>query len=194
MLDNIFTLKNYSNQRIITYKMLISAGLVVLAVLLPQIVHTALGQPGGIMFLPMYLPILIGGCLLGVRWALITAVLSPVISFLLTSALGNPMPALPRLPFMIVELAVFAAVSGLFSRKIFKNALWAVPAVILAQIAGRGILIALVALFQNIVPFTPDMIWSQLLEGWAGLLIQLILVPILVIGLRTILLKDNENE
>lgn len=64
--------------------------------------------------------------------------LSPVVSFLITSAFGNPMPALARLPFMVAELAVFAAVSGMFSEKIVKNAWLAFPAVLLAQVAGRG--------------------------------------------------------
>jgi hypothetical protein len=61
----------------------------------------------------MYLPVLLGGCLLGWRWALAVGVLSPVVSFLITSLAGAPMPALPRLPFMMAELAVFALVSGL---------------------------------------------------------------------------------
>ena len=165
--------------------------LLALAVALPQLVHLALGQPGGVQFLPMYLPVLIGGCLLGARWAVAVGALSPVVSFLLTSLAGNPMPALPRLPFMIAELTVFALVAGLFSKKIAQNGLWAFPAVIAAQIAGRAVFLGAVALLQGAAPFTVPMIWSQLLAGLPGLAIQAVLVPLVIIALRAVLVRDK---
>lgn len=191
MLENVLTKNNATLKSIITCKTLVSVGLIVLAVILPQIVHLALGQPGGVQLLPMYLPVLIGGCLLGWRWALFVGVLSPLASFALTSLMGNPMPALARLPFMMAELAVFAVVSGLFSGKIYKNGLWAFPAVLAAQLAGRAVFLGLVFVFQSVAPFTVEMIWSQILAGWQGLLIQLIAVPLIVIGIRAILVKEK---
>ena len=193
MLENVFAQRNATVKSKITVKTLVSAGLIALAVILPQIVHLALGQPGGVQLLPMYLPVLIGGCLLGSKWAIIVGALSPVASFAITSLFGEAMPALPRLPFMAAELAVFAVVSGLFSKKIYENGLWAFPAVILAQLAGRAVFLGLVAVFQSVAPFTAEMIWSQILAGWAGLLIQAVLVPLLIIGIRAILLKDNDD-
>lgn len=192
MLENVLTKKNACLQTKITVKTLLSAGLIALAVVLPQIVHLALGQPGGVQLLPMYLPVLIGGCLLGWKWAIAVGALSPVVSYLLTSMMGEAMPALPRLPFMIAEFAVFALVSGLFSKKIYKNGLWAFPAVILAQLAGRAVFLGLVAVFQSVSPLMVQMIWSQILTGWVGLAIQAVLVPLLIIGLRAILVKDND--
>lgn len=85
MLESIMTQKHIAAQRIITLKAVLSVGLIALAVLLPQIVHIALGQPGGVQLLPMYLPVLIGGCLLGWKWALAVGVLSPL------SALRSPL-------------------------------------------------------------------------------------------------------
>ncbi len=35
------------------------------------------------------------------------------------------------------------------------------------------------------------MIWSQILAGWLGLAIQLIAVPLIVIGIRAILVKEK---
>ncbi len=192
MLENVLSRKNASIKTKITVKTLLSVGLIALAVVLPQIVHLALGQPGGVQLLPMYLPVLIGGCLLGWRWALAVGALSPVVSYLLTSMMGEAMPALPRLPFMIAELAVFALVSGLFSKKIYQNGLWAFPAVILAQLAGRAVFLGLVAIFQSVTPFTVEMIWSQILTGWVGLAIQAVIVPLLIIGLRAILVNDHD--
>lgn len=192
MLENVLVQRKTAVKSKITVKTLTCVGLIALAVILPQIVHLALGQPGGVQLLPMYLPVLIGGCLLGWRWAIVVGALSPVVSFAITSMIGEAMPALPRLPFMAAELVVFAVVSGLFSKKIYENGLWAFPAVILAQLAGRAVFLGLVAIFQNSVPFTVPMIWSQILTGWVGLAIQAVLVPLLIIGLRAILVKDND--
>ena len=118
MFENALELRQVALSRRVSYKAVVSAGLAALAVLLPQVVHLALGQPGGVRWLPMYLPVLIGGCLLGWKWAIVVGALSPVMSFAITSMIGEAMPALPRLPFMVAELAVFAVVSGLFSKKI----------------------------------------------------------------------------
>lgn len=187
MLENVLSRNHATVQKKITVKTLTSVGLIALAVILPQIVHIALGQPGGVQLLPMYLPVLMGGCLLGWKWAAAVGSFSPVMSFLLTSTWGEPMPALPRLPFMVAELLVFAVVAGLFSKKIYKNGLWAFPAVVLAQLAGRAVFLGLIAIFQSVTPFTVPMIWSQILTGWVGLAVQAVLVPLLVIGIRVIL-------
>lgn len=66
----------------------------------------------------------LAGCLLGVRRGLGVGIASPLFSFAVTSLAGNAMPAAARLPFMIAELAMFAVVSGLFSKKIYENG-WA---------------------------------------------------------------------
>ena len=192
MLQNVLEQRRATVQKRITVNTVLSVGLIALAVIIPQIVHLALGQPGGVQLLPMYLPVLIGGCLLGWKWALAVGILSPVVSFAITSLMGNPMPALPRLPFMMAELAVFAIVSGLFSTKIYENGLWAFPAVILAQLAGRAVFLGLVAIFQSVAPFTVPMIWGQICAGWLGLVIQAILVPIIVIVIRALLVKGND--
>lgn len=193
MFEHALTMRNLSVRKKITYQTLVFAGLIALAVILPQLVHPALGQPGGVKWLPMYLPVLIGGCLLGAKWGLAVGVLSPLVSFLITTALGNPMPAAPRLPFMMTELAVFALVSGLFTKKIAANGLWAFPAVILAQLCGRAGFLGLVALTQHMTQFTPAMIWGQIKTGFAGLAVQAVLVP-LIIGLRTLLLRDKADD
>ena len=52
MFENALTLKNMSYGKKITCKAVVSAGLVALAVILPQLVHLALGAPGGVQWLP----------------------------------------------------------------------------------------------------------------------------------------------
>ena len=104
------------------------------------------------------------------------------------------MPIAVRMPFMIAELAVFAIVSGLFTKKISDNGLWAFPAVILSQLTGRTVFLGLVAVFNSIVPFTPAIIWSQIKTGFIGLFAQAIIVPLVIIGLRKVLLREQKND
>ena len=192
MIESILTRKNVNVRAKITVKTLIAAGVVALAVLLPQLVHLIAGAPGGVQWLPMYLPVLLGGCLLGWRWGLGVGILSPLVSFALTSLAGNAMPAASRLPYMMAELAVFAAVSGLFSKKIAENGWMAFPAVLLGQVSGRLFFLALAAIFQGVSPLSAAAVWSQIQTGLLGMVLQAVLVPLLVMGLRALLIRDKE--
>ena len=192
MLEQVMRERSCSLKVKLTVKGLVSLGLVVLAVLLPQLVHLTLGQAGGVRWLPMYLPVLLGGCLLGVRWGMGVGVLSPVVSFALTSLWGDPMPAAARLPFMMAELCVFAAVSGIFSKQIAKNGWMAFPAVLLGAVAGRAFFLLLAVLFQSVAPFTVEIVLSQIETGLSGLVLQAAMVPLLVMGLRTLIQRERE--
>ena len=194
MLENVLVRKNVSLKMKITIKSLVSVGIVALAVALPQLVHLIAGQKGGVQWLPMYLPVLLGGCVLGWAWGLGIGIASPIVSFLITSALSSPMPALQRLPFMVAELAVFAAVSGLFSKKISENGWMAFPAVLLAEVCGRTVFMLLVVIFQSVTPFTPAVIWSQIQSGLLAVVLQAVIVPFIVMGLNRLLNKENKND
>lgn len=194
MLENILVQKNVSVKAKITIKTLITVGLVALSVGLPQLVHLVAGAQGGMIWMPMYLPVLIGGCLLGTWWGLGIGIASPIISFLITFATGSPMPALERLPFMVAELAIFAVITGLFSKKIAENKWMAFPAVLLAQVAGRGVFITLVAIFQSILSFNVATVWSQIQMGLVGLVLQAVVVPFIIILLNMALNKEKKNK
>ena len=194
MLENILAQKNVGSRVKITVKTAVSVFLIALSAILPQIVHIAAGAAGGMTWLPMYLPVLIGGCLLGSVWGLGIGALSPAVSFLITSLAGNPMPALERLPFMIIELSVFAAVSGMFSKKIFTDKWMAFPSVLLAQVSGRGIFLLLATVLQNALTFDEAAAWSQIQTGFAGLILQAVLVPLIIIFLAYVMEKHTGSE
>ena len=195
MIDNVLNRKNLSLTKKITIKTAIGLLIVVLAVTLPQIVHLIVGAKGGMMLLPMYLPVLIGGCLLGAKYGAIVGMASPVASFLFTSAFLTPMPALARLPFMMVELAVFGGVSGLFSKAIAGSPLLSFPAVLTAEICGRGVFILMALVLQNFTSLTPGVVFTQIQSGLIGLIAQALLVPLLVMLLhRSIYRGDTEND
>ena len=192
MIESVLSRHNVKTSTKITVKSLISVGIVALAVLLPQLVHLVAGASGGVQWLPMYLPVLLGGCLLGWKWGLGVGVLSPLVSFAITSLTGNAMPAAFRLPYMMAELAVFAAVSGLFSKKIAENGWMAFPAVLLAQVSGRAVFLALAAIFQGVSALSAAAVWSQIQAGLLGMVLQAVLVPFIAMGLRALLLRDKE--
>ena len=194
MLETALERKNIKFGVKITVKALISAGVIALAVILPQLVHLFSGAAGGAKWLPMYLPVLIGGCLLGWRWGLGVGVLSPVVSFLITSMTGNALPAASRLPYLIAELAVFAVVSGVFSKKISENLWLAFPAVLLAQVSGRAVFLMVAAIFQSIAPLSAAAVWSQIQTGLLGLVLQAVLVPFIVMGLGVLLGRDAQKK
>lgn len=191
MIESVLTKKHARPGVKIAVKTLVSAGIIALAVILPQLVHLAAGAQGGAAWLPMYLPVLLGGCLLGWKWGLGVGILSPLVSFAVTSIGGNAMPAASRLPYMIAELAVFAAVSGLFSRKIAENGWMAFPAVLLAQVAGRLFFLLTAAIFQSVSPLSAAAVWSQIQAGLLGMVLQAVVVPFLVMGLRLLLKEKN---
>ena len=191
MIENVLVNKNLSLKARITVKGVIAALTVALAVLLPQLVHIAAGASGGMTYLPMYLPVLLGGCLLGFRWGLGVGIASPLVSFARTSAMGSAMPAAARLPYMIAELAVWAAASGLFSKKITENAWVAFPAVLIAAVSGRAVFVALAAIFSAVSPLDAATAWAQVQSGFIGLIAQAVVVPLIVIGLRALLVKND---
>ena len=192
MIESVLTRKNVNVKTKITVKSLLAAGIVALAVLLPQLVHIAAGAQGGAQWLPMYLPVLLGGCLLGWRWGLGIGVLSPLISFAVTSLFGNAMPAAVRLPYMVAELAVFAAVSGLFSEKIAENGWMAFPAVLLAAVSGRATFLLLAAVCQSVSPLSAATAWAQIQTCLVGLVLQAVSVPFIVLGLSQLLARDKQ--
>ena len=89
-----------------TNKLVLTSLFIACGLLLPIAFHS-FGM-GGRTFLPMHLPVFMGGMLLGWLPGLIIGSLTPVLSCFLT---GMP-PLIPSLPMMFVELALFGLVSG----------------------------------------------------------------------------------
>ena len=192
MIENVLERRNGSFKTKIGVKSGIAVSVIALAVILPQFAHLMFGESAGVTLLPMYLPVLLGGCLLGSYWGIGVGMLAPLFSYLITIAFGSAMPAAARLPFMMAELTVFAVVSGLYSKSNAKKKILAFPAVITAEVLGRGTFLALVAIFASKTPFTVQMIWGQIKTGWIGLAVQAVIVPLVVILLNEKLNKEEK--
>ncbi len=152
-----------------------------LAVSAPMAAHQLAGAQAGRMILPMHLFIITAGLLLGWRAGLMAGLMSPLISFSLT---GLPLPIV--LPFIVIELASYGLLSGIFF-KILKLNIWL--ALLGAMIFGRIILwLALLALPTKII--ASQYMIGIMQAGWPGVLLQLLLAPVLV-KIFTSYIKDE---
>lgn len=152
------------------------------AVAIPQLVHllgdslghgTALGE----MLLPMQLPIILAGLLVGPYAAGIAGILSPLISFTLTG-----MPTAAMLPFMMLELAVYGICAGILKDVKMSD----IPKVLITQLSGRAVRgIAIIAGFYCFnSAIRPEIILTSIKIGFVGIILQLVLIPLIASSLR----------
>lgn len=154
-----------------------------LSVVLPQVFHMVGGNAMGGAFLPMHLPVLLGGYLLNPAAALLCGALSPLLSFFISG-----MPAFPRLIFMVFELGAYGFFTSLFAHKCRLPVFLSLP---LSWICGRLVYFFSVAFVLHVLHLeVPGMtfafaaVWTALTAGVPGLLLQAVTVPILVAALK----------
>lgn len=155
--------------------------LIAVGILLPQVFHLLGGRSMGEIMLPMHLPVLLAGFCLGPVFGGVVGLLTPVMSTLVT---GMQMPAPAILPFMMVELTVYGAASGLLYRRFRLPSL---AALVLAQLAGRVVkaLALLVATYGLGIPAPAAVtVFTAMAVGLPGLVLQWVAVPALVHALK----------
>lgn len=174
---------NEKNRELVTGGLLLALGIIV-----PIIFHSAgiLGQ----VFLPMHIPVLIGGFLLSPHLALTLGIITPLLSGLLT---GMP-PIYPMAIIMAFELGTYGIIASLSVRK-FKIS--TIPSLIISMLSGRiaaGLtvffLVSLFKLKMNPVIFVK----GAIVTGIPGIIIQLIIVPVLIYSLNHYYKKPLANE
>ena len=155
-------------------KITFSALLIAVGLVLPQLFHLIGGTAAGTTMLPMHIPVLIAGLLLGPSMGMSVGLLLPLVSSLL---MGMP-PAI-RLPFMMVELFTYGLVIGLLMKKTDNALLSLVGAQIIGRIAYGLSLVVGIYLLQIPAPALAGFL-PGILSGIPGLVIQWLLIPILV--------------
>lgn len=163
-----------------TRKLTFGALCLALSLLLPQAFHLLGMQQAGQLFLPMHIPVLIGGMVLGWQYGALLGILSPLLSFVLTG-----MPGAERVMFMVMELMSYGAISGLMYQNLHIKdvAFGGYISLITAMIVGRivyGLTLTLAAVLfgMNLGGFAA--VWAALVTGVPGIVIQLIFLPALV--------------
>jgi len=163
-----------------TRKLIHVAMFTALGVMLPIAFHL-LGGVGSV-FLPMHIPVLMAGLMLGIKGGLAVGLLTPVISCFAT---GMP-PVMPFLPIITVELGVYGAVAGYSYRQGKLPLLWSLSG---AMLAGRLAAMLVVAgmvmmLAVKLEPLT--YIIGAISIGLPGIVIQLLFIPLLVKKLEAV--------
>ncbi len=150
----------------------LTALLAVAGILLPQAFHL-FGL--GAVFLPMFLPVMLGGLLLTWRFALVLALVTPMVSFLIT---GMPPMVPPILPLVMTELIVVALILSALHVHLKRN-LWV--ALITAIVVDRLFLLLLVAYGLRWLGWEhPAFSLSLVAAGLPGIVLQLIVLPLVV--------------
>ncbi len=167
-----------------TVKISIGAMLTALSIVLPQIFHlTGIPQVGSV-FLPMHIPVLLAGFILGPVYGTIIGAIAPTISHLLTN-----MPASGRLPFMIIELLIYGLASGIFYHKLRLKDLkfGALITLALSMLAGRLFYAASLFIASEFFGIECGGAMAALtatITGIYGIVLQLITIPPIVYALK----------
>ncbi len=164
-----------------TKNIVFSAIFIALGVLLPQVFHIFGGV--GPVLLPMHIPVILGGMILGTKYGLIIGLITPLVSFIFTGGAMPPITPVPILYFMMCELSAYGFFSGFINSK-FKSNTYVV--LISSMILGRITLMISVFLFLNLfyqhlkINITPiSYVQGVILTGLPGIAIQIIIIPVL---------------
>lgn len=177
-----------------TKQLVYSAVFLILGVIIPQAFHfIPIGNTGSVL-LPMHISVLLCGFFMGPWWGIIVGGVTPAISSLLTG-----MPPMQRLPFMVIELAVYGLIAGLSYRilKIGKPLVRIYFSLVIAMVAGRGVYA--ISLFVatkllHLEMLGPIAAINATIQGIPGILIQLILIPPIVYqGRKSGLFYESEK-
>lgn len=164
---------------------LVKAGLfLALGIIITYIFH-ATGIPGTV-FLPMHIPVLLCGFILGSRYGLIIGILTPLLNSLFT---GMP-PLYPVAISMALELGAYGFFAGFLYKEKNKNIYVSlISSMILGRvIAGIANFLLLTAKGSSFV--LAGFLTSAFVTAFWGIVIQLILIPFLVKSLE----KDSSKE
>ncbi len=135
----------------------------------------------GTLFLPMHLPIVVGGMFLSPTVALVVGAITPLLSSMLT---GMP-PLVPVGVLMSGELATLALAASVFRRKMnLPVIVAAIGAILAARIVGgleRLALAPILVMKQGVYEY---LIFS-IVTSWPGVLLQLIAAPAVVKAIET---------
>ena len=161
-------------------KIALAAMFIAIGIVLPMAFHAI--PNAGRIFLPMHIPVLLGGMILGFPYGLIIGILTPLLSSFITG-----MPPLGVLPPMLFELATYGTVSSLIMQLLKEKNLYVrvYASLIVAMLAGRiifGILNSLIFFAGNY----SMQIWvtAAFVTALPGIIIQIVAIPAIVVILQ----------
>ncbi len=166
-----------------TLRLIYAGVLLALSILLPMVFHLFLGGIGsGAMFLPMHIPVLLAGFLLGPWYGLVIGIIAPIMSCFLTA-----MPSMARMPFMAVELGIYGLCIGLLYHLFKKKKFGTYITLISGMIIGRTVYGVLLYVFIDLLhlPLKNSVgVMAATVTGIYGIIIQLVFIPLILVVLK----------
>lgn len=168
-----------------TQELVLSGLLLASGLILPMLFH--LFGFAGSVFLPMHIPVLIGGFLLSPHLALMLGIITPLLSSIFT---GMPV-MFPMALIMAFELGIYGLSASLAVRKLNLSS---IAALVVAMVSGRiaaGLCVAFLVQLFGIHMNPVIYLKGAILTGIPGIAIQLLIIPPLVYMLKN-LLKETD--
>lgn len=160
-----------------TQKITASALIVAMGILVPIFFH-ALGL--GSAFLPMFWPLVIGCFFLPFYLAVLTGILTPVLSFIIT---GMPPISPPILFLLIVQLGVLTGIINLVYNR---TRLGIFFSLLIAILIERCVLYVLVVPLSSMLGLPPKLASAAIvIQGLPGVFLILAIIPMLVGRLKS---------
>lgn len=142
-----------------------------IGVALPRIFHVLAGTSAGATFLPMHIAVLIAALTFGITSSTIVAGSSIVCSYLLTG-----MPSLARLPYMLIELVIYAILLSVCNKK-FNSYISLIATIILGRVLYAGVLAVAINVLG--LPTYGISVIESIKVGLPGIILQLAFVPVI---------------
>ena len=168
-------------------KLTLSAMFLALAFVLPFL--TGQIPQIGSMLCPMHIPVLLCGFFCGAPWGLGVGFVAPLLR---SFVLGMP-PMFPTAFCMAFELAAYGFVAGWLHRKLPKKKINVYVSLLCAMIVGRILwgVVMFICMGLKVEAFG----WSaflaaSVLNAIPGIVLQVVLIPLLVITLEKVVVKE----
>ena len=175
-------LRNFNTLNTVTCAMLCAV-----AVILASSLHAFMETGIANLFAPMHFPILLVGILCGPVYGVIGGAVTPLINYLTSGGTFNVQRMVP----MMVELAVYGAMTGLLRKAFLKNPttnkFYSTLVLIIAMVVGRGLHAIVKTFIVGSGGAFVATLWANFINDftstWAGIATQLILIPAILYAL-----------
>ena len=168
-------------------KLTLSAMFLALAYVMPFL--TGQIPQVGSMLCPMHIPVLLCGFFCGAPWGLVVGLVAPILR---SFTLGMP-PMFPTAFCMAFELAAYGFVAGWLHNKLPKNKINVYASLLGAMITGRLIWGAVMFVCMGIKGSAFGLsafLAGAVVNAVPGIVLQIVLIPIVVITLEKVVIKE----
>lgn len=137
----------------------------------------------GQMLLPMHLPVLLSGIILGPKYGALVGLILPITRFFM---IGMP-PLFPFATAMTFELAAYGGIIGLLYTKLPKTVTYLYISLIGALLAGRVVWAIAMIVISSLseINFSFQLFLAgAFINAFPGIILQIVFVPALVLALQ----------